>query len=76
VVGLPHGDFGEAVTAFVVIKPAAPLTEKTVLGALDGQMAKFKQPKRVIFVEQLPRNSMGKVQKNVLRQEFKDLYGA
>jgi malonyl-CoA/methylmalonyl-CoA synthetase len=75
VVGLPHGDFGEAVTAFVVTKPAAALTEKTVLGALDGQLAKFRQPKRVIFVAQLPRNSMGKVQKNVLRQEFKDLYG-
>jgi len=76
IVGLPHGDFGEAVTAFVVTKPAAALTEKTVLGALDGQLAKFKQPKRVIFLEQLPRNTMGKVQKNVLRQEFKDLYGA
>jgi malonyl-CoA/methylmalonyl-CoA synthetase len=76
IVGLPHGDFGEAVTAFVVAKPATSLTEKTILGALDGQVAKFKQPKRVIFVAQLPRNTMGKVQKSVLRQEFKDLYGA
>ena len=75
VVGLPHGDFGEAVTAFVVPRKDAGLTEKSVLSALEGQLAKFKLPKRVIFLEQLPRNSMGKVQKAQMRSEFGELYG-
>ena len=45
-----------------------------MLKALDGRLAKFKLPKRVIFVDELPRNTMGKVQKNVLRERYKDIY--
>ncbi len=74
VVGLPHRDFGEGVTAFVVTAKGARLTEKDVLDALAGRLAKFKHPKRVIFVDELPRNTMGKVQKNLIREKFGKLY--
>jgi malonyl-CoA/methylmalonyl-CoA synthetase len=74
VVGLPHRDFGEGVTACVVAGKGAALTEKDVLDALAGRLAKFKHPKRVIFVDELPRNTMGKVQKNLIREKFGKLY--
>ncbi|HJQ55383.1 MAG TPA: malonyl-CoA synthase [Vineibacter sp.] len=74
VVGVPHPDFGEGVTAVVVRKPGTTLDERTILAALEGRLAKFKQPKRVLFVDDLPRNTMGKVQKNVLRDQHKDMY--
>lgn len=74
VIGCPHPDFGEGVTAVVVCKPGARLTEKEVVAQLEPRLAKFKLPKRVIFVDDLPRNSMGKVQKNVLRERNKNLY--
>ena len=51
------------------------LSEAGVIAALDGQIAKFKQPKRVIFVDDLPRNTMGKVQKAQLREDVKGLFG-
>src|SRR5690606_31517841 len=59
VIGLPHSDFGEGVTAIVVRKGDAAIDEKTIIAALDGRLARFKQPKRVIFVDELPRNTMG-----------------
>jgi malonyl-CoA/methylmalonyl-CoA synthetase len=74
VVGVPHPDFGEGVTAVVVRKAGASIDERTILSALEGRLAKFKQPKRVLFVDDLPRNTMGKVQKNVLRDVHKGLY--
>lgn len=74
VVGLPHTDFGEAVTAVIVAQPGAAIEEAHVTDALQGQLARYKQPKRVLFIEQLPRNVMGKVQKSELRERFKDLY--
>jgi malonyl-CoA/methylmalonyl-CoA synthetase len=74
VIGVPHTDFGEGVTAVVVCSKDAGVTEGQVLKALDGRLAKFKMPKRVIFVDELPRNAMGKVQKNILRDAYKDLY--
>ncbi|GHE21758.1 malonate--CoA ligase [Halomonas urumqiensis] len=74
VIGLPHPDFGEGVTAVVVRRPGAELDEATVIGHLDGRLAKYKQPKRVFFVDTLPRNTMGKVQKNELRKRFADAY--
>jgi malonyl-CoA/methylmalonyl-CoA synthetase len=74
VVGLPHRDFGEGVTACVVASSGAGLTEKTVLEALADRLAKFKHPKRVLFVDELPRNTMGKVQKNLIREQFSKLY--
>ncbi|PYF02350.1 malonyl-CoA/methylmalonyl-CoA synthetase [Rhodopseudomonas faecalis] len=74
VIGVPHADFGEGVTAVVVRDKGAAVDEATVLGALEGQLAKFKMPKRVLFVDELPRNTMGKVQKNVLRDTYAKLY--
>src|SRR3546814_15308131 len=76
VIGVAHRDFGEGVTAVVVTAKGASLDEAGVLKALDGRLAKFKLPKRVFFVDDLPRNTMGKVQKNLLRDQYKDLYKA
>ncbi|PXY00219.1 malonate--CoA ligase [Halomonas sp. LBP4] len=74
VIGLPHPDFGEGVTAVVVPEREARLDEADVLDFLQGKLAKYKQPKRVFFVDSLPRNTMGKVQKNQLRQQYQDTY--
>lgn len=76
VVGVPHRDFGEGVTAVVVTTGSAELTEAGVLEVLEQRLAKFKLPKRVIFADDLPRNTMGKVQKNLLREAYGDLYDA
>ncbi len=70
VIGVPHRDFGEAVTAVVVAKPRAQVDEAGILAALKGRIANFKVPKRVHVVDELPRNQMGKVQKNLLRERF------
>ena len=71
VIGVPHPDFGEAVTAVIVPRAggAAP-TEAEILAWLKSRLANFKIPKRVYLVEELPRNTMGKVQKNVLRDRY------
>jgi malonyl-CoA/methylmalonyl-CoA synthetase len=74
VIGVPHADFGEGVTAVLVCSKGADVSEAAVLKALDGRLAKFKMPKRVFVVDELPRNTMGKVQKNVLRDTYKDIY--
>jgi malonyl-CoA/methylmalonyl-CoA synthetase len=74
VIGVPHPDFGEGVTAVVVRDKNAKLDEKQILAGIEGRLAKFKLPKRVILVDDLPRNTMGKVQKNVLRDTYGDLY--
>ena len=70
VIGVPDTDFGEAVTAVIVAQPGHTLTETSVIATLKGEIASFKVPKRVHFVAELPRNAMGKVQKNVLRGQF------
>jgi malonyl-CoA/methylmalonyl-CoA synthetase len=73
VVGMSHPDFGEAVTAAVVLDPSStPLTEAAVIAHLKTELANYKVPKRVHFLPELPRNAMGKVQKNVLRQQLPD----
>jgi malonyl-CoA/methylmalonyl-CoA synthetase len=74
VIGLPHRDFGEAVTAVVVRDGKEAPGEADILAALRSRLAAYKLPKRVLFVDALPRNTMAKVQKNVLREEFKGLY--
>ncbi|WP_019449152.1 AMP-binding protein [Cupriavidus sp. BIS7] len=70
VIGVPHADFGEAVVAVVVRKPGVDIDEVGMIGTLKSRIANFKVPKRVHVVDELPRNTMGKVQKNVLRQQF------
>jgi len=74
VIGVPHPDFGEGVTAAVVVKPGATITAQSIAATLEQRLAKFKLPKQVFIVPELPRNTMGKVQKNLLREQFKDIY--
>jgi malonyl-CoA/methylmalonyl-CoA synthetase len=74
VIGLPHPDFGEAVTAVVVADGGEAPSEDDILRELRGRLAAYKCPKRIVFLEELPRNTMAKVQKNVLRDRYKDLY--
>lgn len=74
VIGVPHPDLGEGVTAVVVKAKDTNLSEPMVLAGLHDRLARFKLPKRVLFADDLPRNSMGKVQKNVLREMHAGLY--
>ena len=74
VFGVAHPDFGEGVTAAVVLKPGASLSETDILDAVRSRLARYKIPKRVLLVAELPRNTMGKVQKNVLRATNASLY--
>jgi malonyl-CoA/methylmalonyl-CoA synthetase len=74
VFGVPHPDFGEGVTAAVVLKPGASLSETDILDAVRSRLARYKIPKRILLVAELPRNTMGKVQKNVLRATSASLY--
>ncbi len=76
VVGVPHADFGEAVVAIVVGKPHASLDATAMIARLKSQIANFKVPKHIFIVDELPRNTMGKVQKNLLRDQHKRLFGA
>ncbi len=69
-VGVPHPDFGEVGVAIVVAKPGATLSPQGVIASLKAQLANFKIPKRCYVVSELPRNTMGKVQKNLLRQQY------
>ena len=74
VIGVPHPDFGDGVAAVVVPDGSSELSEPAVIAALKDSLARFKQPKRVFIVDALPRNTMGKVQKNVLRDNYKDTF--
>jgi malonyl-CoA/methylmalonyl-CoA synthetase len=73
VIGVPHPDFGEGVVAVVVTEPDAGLDEAGVITRISARLARYKQPRRVVFLDALPRNTMGKVQKNLLRDEYKHL---
>lgn len=70
VIGVPHADFGEAVVAVVVLRDGTTLSEVALIDTLKTRIANFKVPKRVHFVAELPRNTMGKVQKNILREQL------
>jgi len=74
VFGVPHPDFGEGVTAAVVKDKQAKLDEDAIVKALEGRLAKYKLPKHVLFLESLPRNTMGKVLKGELRETYKNLF--
>ena len=74
VIGVPHPDFGEGVTAVVVAEKGATLDEQAIRRSLEARLANYKLPKRVVFVDELPRNTMGKVQKGALRERYAHLY--
>ena len=76
VIGVPHADFGEAVVAVLVARAGASVDPTACIDALKQRIAGFKVPKRVIVVEQLPRNAMGKVQKALLREQHRALFQA
>jgi malonyl-CoA/methylmalonyl-CoA synthetase len=74
VIGVPHPDFGEGVVAVVVAKPGAAPSAEALIGGLKAHIANFKVPKRLFVVAELPRNAMGKVQKNLLREQHKAIF--
>jgi len=74
VVGVPHPDFGEVGVAVVTAKPGASLKAEQILASLKARLANFKIPKHCAVVSELPRNTMGKVQKNLLRDQYKGLF--
>ena len=76
VIGVPHPDFGEAVVAVVVPRAGATLDGAGIITALKQRIANFKVPKQLFVVQELPRNTMGKVQKNLLREQHKGLFSA
>ena len=73
-VGVPHPDFGEVGVAVVIAKPGATVAPDTVVASLKASLANFKVPKQCFVVAELPRNTMGKVQKNLLREQYKALF--
>jgi malonyl-CoA/methylmalonyl-CoA synthetase len=75
-VGVPHPDFGEVGVAVIIPKPGAAVDPDQVIANLKSQLANFKIPKRCWVVSELPRNTMGKVQKNLLREQYKDVFSA
>jgi malonyl-CoA/methylmalonyl-CoA synthetase len=74
VIGLPHPEFGEGVAAVVVRAQGAQIGEEAILSALGQRLARYKQPKRVFFADELARNAMGKVQKAVLRERYRETF--
>jgi malonyl-CoA/methylmalonyl-CoA synthetase len=75
VIGVPHPDFGEAVVAIVVAKPGGTLDAVAIVARLKADIANFKVPKELYVLPDLPRNAMGKVQKNLLRERYRGLFG-
>jgi malonyl-CoA/methylmalonyl-CoA synthetase len=74
VIGVPHVDFGEAVVAVVVLETANEFDEHAIAVSLKENLANFKRPKRFMVIDELPRNSMGKVGKAGLREKYSDLF--
>ena len=74
VVGVPHADFGEVGMALVIAKPDATVDAASILASLKATLANFKIPKACLLVDELPRNTMGKVQKNLLREQHKNTF--
>ena len=76
VIGAPHPDFGEAVLGVLVLEQGVTIDEKSVLEKISESLARFKQPKCLKVLDELPRNAMGKVQKNELRDTFGDEFSS
>ncbi len=75
-VGVPHPDFGEVGVAVVIAKAGVSIQADAIIAALKSKLANFKIPKQCCVVQELPRNTMGKVQKNLLREQYKALFAA
>jgi len=75
VIGVPHPDLGEAVVGVVTPRKGAVLDAETLLAGIRDRLARFKQPRHIVIMDELPRNTMGKVQKNALREQYKGLFG-
>lgn len=77
VIGVPHPDFGESVLAIVVVEATADNeqlpSQETIMLVVAESLARFKHPRKIIFVDEIVRNTMGKVQKNVLREQYADV---
>ena len=74
VIGVPHQDFGETVVGLLVAKDDAQLDLEAIKSAATGSLARFKHPQKLIVIDELPRNTMGKVQKKALRDQFAGLF--
>ena len=74
VIGVPHPDLGEAVVAVIVTESGISFIQDSIIDSLQNRISSFKHPKQIIFIDELPRNSMGKVQKNVLRESYPDIF--
>ena len=74
VIGVPHPDFGETIVAVLVAKDGTELNTGTIADAVGHLLARFKHPRKIVILDELPRNSMGKVQKNLLRDQFADAF--
>lgn len=76
VIGVPHADFGETVLGILVAEPGRALDLDAIMASVQNQLARFKHPSKLIVLNELPRNTMGKVQKNALRELYKDMFTA
>jgi malonyl-CoA/methylmalonyl-CoA synthetase len=74
VIGVPHPDFGETVLALIVPEPEARPHPEAIAGAIGQRLARFKHPRKILVIDELPRNAMGKVQKKALRERYADLF--
>lgn len=74
VIGVPHPDFGETVLGILVPEPAVRPDLEAIMEAAKITLARFKHPRKLVLIDELPRNTMGKVQKNILREQYKDLF--
>ncbi|MCE8514175.1 malonyl-CoA synthase [Ruegeria pomeroyi] len=74
VIGVPHPDFGETPLGILVPQPGETPDTKAIMARVETALARFKHPRQLILMEELPRNTMGKVQKNILREQFKDVF--
>lgn len=76
VIGVPHPDFGETVLGIIVPQPGQSPDMTAIIASVQSDLARFKHPRKLILMEELPRNTMGKVQKNQLRDRYKDMFTA
>jgi len=76
VIGVPHPDFGETVLGIIVPENGATPETDVMMTAVGAALARFKHPRKIVVLDELPRNTMGKVQKNVLREQYKGLFAS